>query len=185
MKIYTLDFDCNQPTAQQVNVPTNTYYKLGIKVKRNGAYQNLKPAEVTLGTLSADEGDVNGYTTFTLSAGDDASYTQEIIDIQHAQDSASLFQVTHNDTGAQITHPPISAAVPSDFVGKTITPQTLMLCYTAASDAKPVESDVALSAKSYWDIQFESSRDYISWSACEFIKGDKGSIWTMRNDPTG
>ena len=55
MKIYTLDFDCNQPTAQQVNVPTNTDYKVGIKVKRNGAYQNLKPAEVKLytGELSA------------------------------------------------------------------------------------------------------------------------------------
>lgn len=55
MKFYTLDFDCNAPVTQQVNVPTNTDYKLGIKVKRNGAYQNLKPAEVKLytGELSA------------------------------------------------------------------------------------------------------------------------------------
>lgn len=55
MKFYTLDFDCNAPVTQQVNVPTNTDYKVGIKVKRNGAYQNLKPAEVKLytGELSA------------------------------------------------------------------------------------------------------------------------------------
>lgn len=135
--------------------------------------------------ISPDAELKNGYMTFTRSTGDEAFGEADIIDIQHAQDSASQFQVNYNDTGAQITHPPISAAVPSDFVGKTITPQTLMLCYTAASDARPVESDVALSAKSYWDIQFESSRDYLSWSACEFIKGDKGSIWTMRNDPIG
>lgn len=55
MKIYTLDFDCNQPTAQQVNVPTNTDYKLGIKVRRNGEIQTLNPESVKLytGELSA------------------------------------------------------------------------------------------------------------------------------------
>ena len=87
MKLYTLNYDCNRPTPQQINVPTNTDYKIGIKVKRNGAYQSLKPAEITLGALSADEDDVNGYTTFTMSAGDNASYTQETLDIKHAQDS--------------------------------------------------------------------------------------------------
>lgn len=55
MKFYNLDFDCNAPKTQQINVPTNTDYKVGIKVKRNGAYQNLKPAEIKLytGELSA------------------------------------------------------------------------------------------------------------------------------------
>lgn len=36
MKLYTLTYDCNTPTKQQVNIPTNTDYKLGVKVKRNG-----------------------------------------------------------------------------------------------------------------------------------------------------
>ena len=253
MKFYTLDFDCNAPMTQQVNIPTNTDYKVGIKVKRNGAYQNLKPAEVkfytgksteiqptnfnstpadiasskatvlvamlpanisadlgeeslntiypeysndggttwqetrpnvstyafvmdkangnyylgkidisnprakwellnstgtsvtgtadTLTTLtqpqiyinsfagnwpdlttfpckvrlvvqyggytryeyiSPDENGINGYTTLTLSAGDNASYTQATLDIQHAQDSTVEIQKYTNDTGAQV-----------------------------------------------------------------------------------
>lgn len=50
MKFYTLDFDCNTPTVQQVNVPTNTDYKVGIKVRRNGEIQNLSPESVKLYT---------------------------------------------------------------------------------------------------------------------------------------
>lgn len=38
MKLYTLDYDCNMPTVQQVNVATNTDAKIGIKVKQNGEY---------------------------------------------------------------------------------------------------------------------------------------------------
>lgn len=50
MKLYTLNYNCNVPTTQQINVPTNTDYKVGIKVTRNGKEQNLKPAEVKLYT---------------------------------------------------------------------------------------------------------------------------------------
>lgn len=86
MKIYTLDFDCNQPTVQQVNIPTNTDYKLGVKVRRNGEIQNLSPDSVTLGGLSADAEKTNGYVTFTKSTSDEASYTSEKIDIQKGFD---------------------------------------------------------------------------------------------------
>jgi len=50
MKLYTLTYDCNTPTKQQVNIPTNTDYKLGIKVRRNGEIQNLNPDSVKLYT---------------------------------------------------------------------------------------------------------------------------------------
>ena len=50
MKLYTLTYDCNTPTKQQVNIPTNTDYKLGIKVRRNGEIQNLSPNSVKLYT---------------------------------------------------------------------------------------------------------------------------------------
>ena len=144
MKFYTLDFDCNAPTAQQINVPTNTDYKLGIKVKRNGAYQNLKPAEVTLGTLSADEGDVNGYTTFTFSAGDNASYTQATLDIQHAQDAATLVSTYHNTTGAQKTLPAIlSATVDESAVGKSMTPYDILVYVQTNLSAEPTSSEMA------------------------------------------
>ena len=55
MKLYTLTYDCNQPTVQQINIPTNTDYKVGIKVTRNGKEQNLKPAEVKLYTGESTE----------------------------------------------------------------------------------------------------------------------------------
>ena len=50
MKITTLTFDANLPTTQQVNVPTNTDYKVGMKVKRNGEIQQLGPDEFTIYT---------------------------------------------------------------------------------------------------------------------------------------
>lgn len=59
MNFYTLDYDCNNPVTQQINAPTNTDYKIGMKVKRNGEVQNINPSAVTVtaqdGTvLSAD-----------------------------------------------------------------------------------------------------------------------------------
>ena len=62
MKFYTLDFDCNTPTVQQVNIPTNTDYKLGIKVRRNGEMQNLSPDSVKLytgETITVEPNDYN------------------------------------------------------------------------------------------------------------------------------
>lgn len=83
MKIYTLDFDCNTPTKQQINVPTNTDYKIGVKVVRNGEILDLDPEDVTLGSLSADADKTNGYVTFTKAAGDAASYTKLDLDVDY------------------------------------------------------------------------------------------------------
>lgn len=70
MNFYTLTYDANLPTKQQINVPTNTDYKIGVKVVRNGDLVALKPSDVTLGTLSADAELEDGYVTFTKAAGD-------------------------------------------------------------------------------------------------------------------
>lgn len=50
MRINTLVFDANLPTTQQVNVPTNTDYRVGMKVTRNGEVQQLGPDEFTIYT---------------------------------------------------------------------------------------------------------------------------------------
>lgn len=73
MNFYTLTYDANLPTTQQINVPTNTDYKVGVKVRRNGELLDLDPEDVTLGALSADAEKTNGYVTFTKEAGDEAS----------------------------------------------------------------------------------------------------------------
>lgn len=50
MNFYTLEYDCNTPVTQQVNAPTNTDYKVGMKVKRNGEIQSIMPSEFTIYT---------------------------------------------------------------------------------------------------------------------------------------
>lgn len=50
MKLYTLDYDCNLPVTQQVNIATNTDAKIGIKVKKNGDYLNLDGSTLSVVT---------------------------------------------------------------------------------------------------------------------------------------
>ena len=76
MNFYTSTYDLNNPTTTQVNVPTNTSYRVGLKFKRNGEIQNLQTTEVMFGTLSADAEKTNGYITFTTEAGDEPSFTR-------------------------------------------------------------------------------------------------------------
>lgn len=88
MNFYTLTYDANLPTTQQINVPTNTDYKLGVKVRSNGELLDLDPADVTLGTLSADAKKTNGYVTFTRSAGDEPSMELYNFSVDYAPLSA-------------------------------------------------------------------------------------------------
>ncbi len=83
MKLYTLTYDCNRPTKQQINVPTNTDYKLGVKIYKNDEEQILEPTEVALGNLSADPEKTNGYVTFTQATGDEAKMEVSKISVDH------------------------------------------------------------------------------------------------------
>ena len=92
MNIYTLTYDANLPTKQQVNIPTNTDYKVGIKMRKNGEMVELDTSGVTLETLSADTVKTNGYVTFTESAGDEPICVEKTLDID-------AYEVTHWDSG--------------------------------------------------------------------------------------
>ena len=83
MKIYTLTYDCNAPAKQQINVPTNTDYKVGVKVVRNGKNKPLYPEAVTLGTLSADADTVNGFVMFTKRSGSEQSRAEETLSVNY------------------------------------------------------------------------------------------------------
>lgn len=81
MRFNTITYDANLPTVQQVNVPTNTDYKIGMKVKRNGNVQSIKPSEFTITsedgtTIPVDPEKTNGYVTITKASGDNASFKQ-------------------------------------------------------------------------------------------------------------
>ena len=145
MKFYTLTYDCNKPTTQQINVPTNTNYKVGIKVLRNGKEQNLKPAEVTLGALSADEGDINGYLTFTGKTGDEASYAQETLDIQHGFDDAVVEYFSKQNTGSSALslNGELSATAESlGLTGKTVDAENFYIGAVRSASTEPTNAEV-------------------------------------------
>jgi hypothetical protein len=91
MRLNTITFDANLPTTQQVNVPTNSDYKVGMKVKRNGAVQHIKPSEFTITsedgtTIPVDPEKTNGYVTITKASGDNASFKQYGVHIDKGYD---------------------------------------------------------------------------------------------------
>ena len=136
MKLYTLTYDDARPTKQQVNIPTNSDYKIGIKVigsKDAGKFVgktgtaeggivdvtilaeafNLYPQQVTLvgndgSTISADQELTNGYVTFTLKAGDEANFTKYKVQVK-------------NDTFDGIQYSPVMEGTNTSPRAKTIT----------------------------------------------------------------
>lgn len=86
MRIYTLKYDYNLPTTQQVNVPTNSTFLVGIKAVRNGVELDIDHSKMTLigpdGTLAADSTKTNGYVTFKMSVQDQPKSAMYGIDIE-------------------------------------------------------------------------------------------------------
>ena len=111
MKLYTLAYDCNRPMPQQINVPTNTDYKVGVKIVRNGKQSILATNEVTLDNLSADAEKTNGYVTFTESAGDTPSYVSKTISIDKGYDVNDIF----GQTGFMTSTASVNFTPPEDF----------------------------------------------------------------------
>lgn len=125
MNFYTLTYDDSLPTLQQLNVPTNTDYKVGIKVfshrnegKPNALTStyypnppkviaedlNLLPPQVSLvaddgTTISADSEIVNGYVTFTLKTDDNPSFKNYKVRVQNDTFNEILFAETSGDIG--------------------------------------------------------------------------------------
>lgn len=90
MKMYTLEYDCNLPTTQQVNVPTNSDFKIGFGVTRNGKKSILSPAEITLTdgsqTLSCDAAKTKGYPTVSMQTGGEAQMKQYTVSVSKGYD---------------------------------------------------------------------------------------------------
>lgn len=153
MKLYNLTYDCNNPVVQQINVPTNTDYIVGVKVLRDGNIQNLGTNSVKLGTLSADAEKVNGYVTFTLSAGDSASYTSKKVGIEKGYDYEFY---DHNEivntSGTATTVTGLSADM-SEYAGVTIKPDDVLLYARAKTGTvPPTEEEMLSDATTYWDL---------------------------------
>lgn len=161
MKLYTLEYDCNLPTTQQVNVATNTDAKIGIKVKKNGEYLSLDrstlsvevgneivfapttingtSAELTASTtttnvtLSADAEPTNGYVTFPITTPDTASYVQDTVVVN----KESI--VTNCDKNSKMppATPSINKVFTSDIIpeGMLVSPDVYMQYGSSALSA--------------------------------------------------
>lgn len=96
MRLYTLEFNCNTPTTQQVNIPTNTDFMVGIKVTKNGEVLDIDPEEMTLGGTAADATKTNGYVTFTSASGDTAKYESKTVAIEMEDGFQTTFTLNIN-----------------------------------------------------------------------------------------
>lgn len=139
MKIYTLTYDANLPTKQQVNIPTNSDYKIGVKVVKNGELLDLDPADVTLGSLSADADKTNGYVTFTSAADDDASYTQKKLAIVHVPNESKLAVTpAKSSTTSNVAYSLSATGFSSFFV------DDIVLGFVKSTQAQPLSTDVTM-----------------------------------------
>lgn len=139
MKFYTLTYDCNRPTKQQINVPTNSDFKVGVKIFRNDEEQMIEPTEVTLGNLSADPEKLNDYVTFTQATGDEAKMEISQLSIDHtplASDVASLIKrATTINVGLYIS-------ASTELIGKTISPRDILYKFVEGNSEASVQAEL-------------------------------------------
>lgn len=177
MKFYNLKFNANAPAAQQINVPTNTDYKLGVKVIQNGKELELSSSNVVLDNLSADEQKTNGYLTFTLSADDNAHIAQRLLSVDYTPLSAQEISIQKAQNIGVTTV--LSAEAP-DLIGKELTPKDYYVSYIKTDiDNAPTSADVEASYQSYRDyfndkpsaqlIVFAGTTNYRLYATCKAV----------------
>lgn len=187
MNFYTLTYDADLPAVQQVNVPTNTDYKVGIKVKRNGEIQSLSPDNVTLGGLSADADKTNGYVTFTLSSDDSASYTNQKIDIENGYAvNAEEYNISSNNTGANLTATLLSVDL-SQYAGTEVFAKDMQIAFTNISQTVLTKNDLLSTLVPYWEVpgdplKYPQYGQYAMKPIVAKANGDK--IYSIRRDAT-
>lgn len=170
MKFNTLVFDANLPTTQQVNVPTNSDYKVGMKVKRNGAAQSIKPSEFTITgtdgtTLSADSDKTNGYVTITKSSGDEATFKQFGVHIAKGYDFDDYLKQTGFMTDSSFQNFPTTTTAESLGIGGYI----LTMDNVKWGNKKSTTGAVDVADITYWQL----AKEY------------EGGGWPIFNWPNG
>lgn len=141
MKFNTITYDANLPTVQQVNVPTNSDYKVGMKVKRNGTIQSIKPSEFTIAsedgtTIPVDADKMNGYVTITRASGDNASFRQYNVAVD-ADKTYAVNEYNLVQQGAAGGPYVVMDIDLSHLAGTTITPDQLFLAAKQSKTSAP------------------------------------------------
>lgn len=81
MNYYTIDYDVNRPMANQITVPMNSEYGIGVRVIRDNEPVNLEMGELSVNGISATS-QVNGYNLYELSSGNGTGMNLIDVDVQ-------------------------------------------------------------------------------------------------------
>ena len=81
MKVQTIKYDVDKPTPQQITVPLNSDYSLGVKVYKDGEQIELKSNQLSVDGEVAT-GQENSYNIFELSSGSDVGMKQLDVEMQ-------------------------------------------------------------------------------------------------------
>lgn len=126
MKLYTTRYDANAPSRQQINIPTNTNYMVGVKVDKNGRECLLKPEEVKLDGQDAEDTKLDGYVIFNLASDDNATMKDATLSVNYSPLSAE--NIVLLSTGAAITAS-LTLSGDSPFIGQEIHIEDIQLSY--------------------------------------------------------
>lgn len=106
MKLYTINFNYNQPVPQKFTISTNTNFLIGVKATRNGEPVEIDPTEAVLiakngNQTRADEVLTNGYVTFQIGTTDTPYYTEYGLDVNgdEVRDFKIMLNVVKGDVG--------------------------------------------------------------------------------------
>lgn len=106
MKLYTINFNYNQPVPQKFTISTNTNFLIGVKATRNGQPVEIDPTEAVLiakngNQTHADEVLTNGYVTFQMGTKDTPYYTEYGLDVNgdEVRDFKIMLNVVKGDVG--------------------------------------------------------------------------------------
>lgn len=106
MKLYTINFNYNQPVPQKFTISTNTNFLIGVKATRNGQPVEIDPTEAVLiakngNQTRADEVLTNGYVTFQMGTTDTPYYTEYGLDVNgdEVRDFKIMLNVVKGDVG--------------------------------------------------------------------------------------
>ena len=174
MKLYTLEYDCNLPTVQQINVPTNSDFKVGIKVIRNGEVQDVKAGEVAIDGLSATSGYRNGYVLFDGQTEADASLKQSAISVDHEQTVAENYAIQYNDTGSSKAMSLLSGTAEElGLAGKAVNAADWYVSVYKGT-TQPTETSLRSALSAVWGCS------HAIVNQKQVVKGRQGTIFVFR-----
>ena len=147
MNLYTIKYDYNKPTTQQLTIPTNTEYKVGVKATMDGEPIEIEPSRAALKqvgastSIMADPSTYNGYVTFGLVTADAEEFKSYVLDVDGdtKADFALNIQTKKDSVGSMEV---VTAEVLDNFVTDSDMETTLSSYATTSAMESYVDAQI-------------------------------------------